>query len=108
MSRRHSLRPPTRRRSPIPERVSSLSGVDAIPADTHPDVHAMQIELLRRAGPERRAQMALTLTSSMIHLQRQALRRLDPDADDIEIGLRHVALQYSEELAAKMRARLGR
>lgn len=68
----------------------------------------MQIELLRRAGPERRAQISLTLTRSMIHMQRAALRRLDPTADEVEIGLRHVASQYGAELAATVRERLGR
>ncbi len=82
--------------------------MDTIPADTHPDVHAMQIELLRRAGPERRAQMGWAMTETALRRAREALRRTHPDADEVEIGLLFVQAHYGHELAAKVRAHLGR
>jgi hypothetical protein len=45
-------------------------------ADTDPEAEAVQMELLRRAGPARRAQMALELSEQVIGLARRAIRQI--------------------------------
>jgi hypothetical protein len=76
-------------------------------ADTDPDAERVQIELLRRAGPARRAQLALSLSAQVIELSRRALARAEPSASPVEIQLRFVELNYGRELADAVRARLG-
>jgi hypothetical protein len=71
-------------------------------ADTDPESEKVQIDLLRRAGPGRRTQMALALSSDVIGLARRALQRSMPDASRQEIELRFVALQYGQELSAEL------
>jgi hypothetical protein len=56
-------------------------------ADTDPEAEAVQIELLRRAGPARRAQMALELSAQVIGLARRAIRRSHPKAPESEVDL---------------------
>lgn len=76
-------------------------------ADTDPEAEAVQLELLRRAGPTRRAQMALSLSAQVISLARAAYRRQMPDASETEIGLRFVELNYGRELAEAVRRHLA-
>jgi hypothetical protein len=77
--------------------------VRSLTADTDPDAEKVQIELLRRAGPTRRAAMALSLSAQVIGLARRAIRRSLPGASEEEIGLRFVELHYGRELAAELR-----
>lgn len=67
--------------------------------DTDPDAEAVQIELLRRAGPARRFALARSLSRTTMALARRALRRAHPRATDEEIAVRFVAIHYGEELA---------
>lgn len=76
-------------------------------ADTDPEADAVQLDLLRRAGPTRRVQMALSLSAQVISLARGAYRRQLPEADETEIGLRFVELNYGSELAEGVRRRLA-
>lgn len=76
-------------------------------ADTHPEAERVQIELLRRAGPARRARMALSLSAQVIALARRALQRAHPEATEEEIGLLFVEQNYGAELAAGVRRRLA-
>jgi hypothetical protein len=76
-------------------------------ADTDPEAEAVQLELLRRAGPTRRAQMALSLSAQVIGLAKQAYRRQMPGASETEIGLRFVELNYGRELAEAVRRHLA-
>jgi hypothetical protein len=80
---------------------------EARSADTDPAAEAVQIDLLRRAGVERRAQMALDLSAQVIRLARRAIRRSSPGASEAEVGLRFVELHYGAELAAGVRRRLA-
>ena len=75
----------------------------ALSADTDTDADRVQIGLLRRAGPTRRAQMALSLSAQVISLARRAIRRPLADATDQEVGLRFVELNYGSELASELR-----
>ncbi len=72
-------------------------------ADTDPDAERVQIELLRRAGPARRAAMALDLSAMVIDMARRAIRRNMPGASEEEVGVRFVELHYGSELAADLR-----
>jgi hypothetical protein len=80
-----------------------MTTVRARSVDTDPDAEAVQIELLRRAGPTRRAAMALSLSAQVIGLARRALRRSLPNASEQEKSLRFVELHYGHELAAELR-----
>jgi hypothetical protein len=75
-------------------------------ADTDPEAERVQLELLRRAGPTRRAEMALGLSAAVIDLARAAIRRTLPYASEEEVGLRFVELHYGRELAAALRRHL--
>lgn len=68
--------------------------------DTDPEAERIQLDLLRRAGPTRRAQMALSLSAAVIDLARMALRRSFPEATEEEIRLRFVERHYGQELAS--------
>jgi hypothetical protein len=76
-------------------------------ADTDPEAEAVQMELLRRAGPARRAQMALTLSAQVIGLAKRHLRRCDPEASETEIGIQFVELHYGKEFAEGLRQYLA-
>ena len=76
-------------------------------ADTDPEAEAVQLEPLRRAGPTRRAQMALELSALVISLAKAAYRRQMPGASETEIGLRFVELNYGRELAEAVRRHLA-
>jgi hypothetical protein len=81
--------------------------VQARSADTDPEAEAVQLELLRRAGPARRAQMALNLSALVIGLARRAIRASDPGLSELEVRLRFVELHYGSELASEVRAYLA-
>jgi hypothetical protein len=119
-----ATRPSTRRalsslasRGTIPRKVFALWGFE--PArdpsgilhpvnDTDPRAAAVQIELLRRAGPERRAAIAGRLSDDVIRLSRRALREQSPaDLDELELKLRWVELHYGSDLAPRVRAYLA-
>ena len=76
--------------------------------DTDPDAERAQLELLRRATVARRVQVALSMSSSVIGLARNAIRRALPGAGDEEVGLRFVDLHYGPELAADLRRDLAK
>jgi hypothetical protein len=78
------------------------------PADTDPEAERVQIELLRAAPVWRRAQLACSLSATVIDAARRALIRADPDADPVERDLRFVELHYGAEVAAGLRADLMR
>ena len=72
--------------------------------DTSPEAHRVHVELLRKAGPERRLQMGLSLSASVMKQARLAIRAANPALCETEVGLRFVELNYGKELAAKVRA----
>ncbi len=76
-------------------------------ADTDPDTERKHFELLRAAGPARRAQMALSLSAQVIGLAHRAIRESTGLTDPVEVGLRFVELHYGLELAAGVRTRLA-
>jgi hypothetical protein len=70
--------------------------------DTHPDALRVQIDLLRRAGPVRRSEIALRLSDEVIARSRRALEG-QPDA-----RLRWVELWYGVDLAQRVRDYLAK
>lgn len=75
-------------------------------ADTDAEAERVQIELLRRASVARRTGLALSLSRSVIHLARNAIRRSMPGGSEEELGLRFVELHYGADLASEVRRRL--
>lgn len=71
--------------------------------DTDPEAERVQLELLRRATPERRLRLALSLTESVLGLSRRGLAARMPGASDEEVGLRFVELHYGQGLADEVR-----
>lgn len=76
--------------------------------DTDPETQAVQLEILRRAGPARRLELTLSLSRAVIAMSRRALRRLHPRASDEELGVLWVRQNYGDELADGLQARLAR
>ena len=74
--------------------------------DTDPEAERVQMELLRRATPERRLRLALSLTESVLALSRSGLAGTMPGASDEEVGLRFVELHYGPSLADELRGHL--
>ena len=71
--------------------------------DTHPKAAAVQVDLLRRSSVERRGALALSLSSTVIALSRQALRESMKPASEAQMMDRWVALNYGDDLAARVR-----
>ena len=70
--------------------------------DTHPEVEARQIELLRSASPARRFAIVRSLTRTVVMLSRRALRRRRPHATEKELDREFVELHYGEEVARRL------
>ena len=76
--------------------------------DTDPRMLEMQIELLRRAGPARRAAIALSMTTTAIKLSRAAIQRIHPDWSEQEVALMWAEVHYGKELIDRVRAYLAK
>jgi hypothetical protein len=79
-----------------------MAAMVARSADTDPEAEKVQVDLLRRAGPGRRTQMALSLSGEVIGLARRAIQRSLPEASQEEVQLRFVALQYGQRLSSEL------
>ena len=75
-------------------------------SDTDPDALRLQAELLRRATPARRLELALSLTASVIELACAGIRRRSPGISDEDARLQFVEIHYGAELAQAVRGRL--
>jgi hypothetical protein len=71
--------------------------------DTDPRARAVQHRLLREAGPDRRSELAMRLSSTMIRTSRDALRRMHPELDDMGVNLLWAELHYGRDLAERVR-----
>lgn len=69
--------------------------------DTSPDADRVQLEVLRKLGPERRAALALSMSDDARRIARDRLRERSPSLDHRDETRALVALFYGEELAAK-------
>lgn len=76
--------------------------------DTHPTATQVQLELLRRFTPGKRARLALSLSDMVISSSRQALRVANPELDETALKVRFIALNYGDELAERVQRHLER
>lgn len=76
--------------------------------DTHPEARRVQIELLRKAGPERRLAMSLHWTDSILQLARQGIARARPQLSESELGIFFVEVHYGRDLARRLQDYLQR
>lgn len=77
-------------------------------SDTHPDAERVQIELLRKAGPENRLVQSLSLTATLVNLSQQAIAERNPGLNPQEFDIKCVELYYGKELASRLRDYLNR
>jgi hypothetical protein len=70
-------------------------------------MEAKQLELLRQAGPARRAALALRLSQSAIRSSRRAIARRHPELDERGVLLRWAELHYGHDLADRVRRYLA-
>ena len=68
-------------------------------SDTHPDMEALQIQLLREAPPWRKLEMLAQLNASARLLALCGLRQRYPEAREDELRRRLADLLLGEELA---------
>jgi hypothetical protein len=74
-----------------------------IPNDTSPEAERVQIELLRRAGPEGRFRKMASLTHSVLTLSKRAIARQNPNLSALEQGMIFVKFHYGAELESRVR-----
>ena len=79
-----------------------------IPNDTSPEADRVQIELLRKAGPEARFRKMASLTHSVVTLSKRAIARQKPNLSVLEQRMAFVKLHYGAELENKVREFLRR
>ncbi len=79
---------------------------NALDSDTSPAAARAQIELLRAAGPARRAALTGSLSHTVIALSRNALRIRMAGASERQVLLRWVALTYGEDLSRRVESYL--
>ena len=76
--------------------------------DTRPEVEAVHLDLLRKAGAGRRAEMVRSLSATMVRLSRVAVARAHPELGPDDARLRWVEIHYGRALADGVRTRLAR
>jgi hypothetical protein len=74
------------------------------PKETSAD--RVQIDLLRTAGPARRSRLALSLSTSVISLARQAIRNRHPEYTERDVLLAFAEVHYGKDLAGRVRRHL--
>ena len=77
-------------------------------SDTSEEAQRVQLELLRKAGPLKRSEMASSLSNWCIEAARQGLKRARPHLSQPELDLLYVELNYGRELAQQVRRYLDR
>jgi hypothetical protein len=75
-------------------------------SDTDAEAARVQMDLLRRASPARRLQLALSLSQSVLALSRAGIARRLRQASQEEVGLEFVRLHYGPGLAEEVRRHL--
>jgi hypothetical protein len=68
------------------------------PADTSPESHAVQLEIYRRLGPARRAELAAQLSAETRELTRAGVRARHPEYSDAQVELAARRLWLGDEL----------
>lgn len=76
--------------------------------DTHPKAEAVQIALLRKAGPAKRVEVMRSLSRTVLRLSWRGLRRANPDLSEQELNLLFVKHCYGDDLAHRLQTYLNR
>ncbi len=71
-------------------------------SDTHPDIEALQIQLLRQVPGWRKMEMLASLNAAAREVALAGLRRRYPNANEAEIHRSLADLLLGEELALKI------
>jgi len=78
-----------------------ISEIELIPRDTTPEAYRIQIEALRRMGPEGRARMSFGFCDLMHEIIRTGIRQRHPDYDDVQVKLAFIRLTSGKEVFDK-------
>ncbi len=89
------------------ERVCYTKIMSSLSSDTHPQMEALQIQLLRQASPARKMEMLAQLNASARHLALTGLRARYPQAGEAELRQRLAGLLLGDELARKVYGEIG-
>lgn len=67
--------------------------------DTHPEAERVQIQLLRKLGPEHRVAMACALTDQTMSMSKAAIVRMHPTLSAADRELMFIDLHYGRHVA---------
>ncbi len=70
-------------------------------SDTSPKAHEIYVRRLKEMTPSERLRLGAMLWQTGDSVQRAAIRRSNPDADDFEIAFRLAVTRFGFELARK-------
>jgi len=71
--------------------------------DTRPEARRVHIELLRRASPAQRVEMARGLSDTVGRMSWQNLRSRYPADTEMDVSIRFVRLVYGADLAERVK-----
>ncbi|MGH2518087.1 MAG: hypothetical protein ACRDHP_20785 [Ktedonobacterales bacterium] len=71
--------------------------------DTSPEAERVQIELLRQVDHARRLGIMASLNETVWRLSWRGIQQANPEADDAEVGLISLALNYGQDVADQVR-----
>ena len=72
------------------------------PIDTAEDAHAVQVEALRRMGPEGRVRLAFQMSNEIRRVSADGVRHRHPEYDEQSVEWAVAMLYLGPELAAAM------
>jgi hypothetical protein len=75
-------------------------------SDTDSESLRVHIDLLRRATPGRRLELALSLSADVVSLALAGIRRRHPGISDTAAALHFVEMHYGTDLGAAVSARV--
>ncbi|GAK59215.1 hypothetical protein U27_06192 [Candidatus Vecturithrix granuli] len=76
--------------------------------DTHPKAEEVQLNLLRKAGPIKRAWLMRSLSQTVLRLSRRTLREMNPDLSEQALNVLFVRYCYGDDLADRLQIYLNR
>jgi hypothetical protein len=76
--------------------------------DTDPKAEAIQIDLLRKATPAKRAWLMRPLSQTVLRLSRRTLREMNPDLSEQVLKVLFVRNCYGDDLADRLQIYLNR
>ena len=74
-----------------------MGAIETTPMDTHPDVYALQLELLSRLSPEQRVANIVGIAEATEMMERFRLRQRYPNASESEMSMLVAVDRYGAE-----------